>query len=61
MQGYTNARIHVWALVSVLSLADPWLNCATVFKTRCLNLNGCNSLSLNRENVSSRKKLLERA
>lgn len=33
MQDYTNARIHVWALVSVLSLADPWLNCATVFKT----------------------------
>ncbi|NXN69064.1 TYW1 synthase, partial [Himantopus himantopus] len=29
-KGYTNARIHVWALVSVLSLADPWLNCATV-------------------------------
>lgn len=56
-----NARIHVWAPVSVLSLAGLWLNCATVFKTWCLNLNDCNLLSLNRENVSLRKEILEGA
>lgn len=60
-EDYMNARIHVWAPVSVLSLAGLWLNCATVFKTWCLNLSDCNLLSLNRENVSLRKEILERA